>query len=171
MLHFIIFKIYEYTVRRKRLLILGEQSVVLETLKKFQDSSETLHTVTHLAFANYLEAVEKVVDEIDVVYIAGYIDSRTRLAIYEYLISNNKILYLTANMENSIVLNSHMINISDESMIQVTPLLLICWSSDCKASIGFFDGGNPINCIEPYLTIDCDTNQNRKSRSNILPSR
>lgn len=137
MLHFIIFKIYEYTVKRKRLLILGEQSVVLETLKNFQDSSETLHTVTHLAFANYLEAVEKVVDEIDVVYIAGYIDSRTRLAIYEFLISNNKILYLTANVENSIVLNSHMINISDESMIQVTPYYLSVGQAIVKRALDF----------------------------------
>lgn len=137
LVHLIIFKIYESRVQRKRLLIVGEETSVLDALKNFQASSEPLHKVTHLVFDHYLESIKKVVDEIDVVYIAGYIDSKTRLAIYEFLISHNKILYLTTNVENSIVINSHMINISDESMIQVTPYYLSVGQAAIKRVLDF----------------------------------
>lgn len=140
-IHIFIFRIYETAVKRKRLLILGQKSAVLATLKNFQDSSETLHKVTHLVFDHYLESIKKVVDEIDVVYIAGSIDSKTRLAIYEFLISHNKILYLTTNVENSIVINSHMINISDESMIQVTPYYLSVGQAAIKRVLDFLTAG------------------------------
>ncbi|HFI0374318.1 TPA: sugar transferase [Streptococcus suis] len=136
-IHIFTFRIYETAIKRKRLLILGQKSAVLATLKNFQDSSETLHKVTHLVFDHYLESIKKVVDEIDVVYIAGSIDSKTRLAIYEFLISRNKILYLTTNVENSIVINSHMINISDESMIQVTPYYLSVGQAAIKRVLDF----------------------------------
>ncbi|HFI0067850.1 TPA: sugar transferase [Streptococcus suis] len=137
LIHLTFFKIYENTVKRKRLLIVGEETSVLDALKNFQASSEPLHKVTHLVFDHYLESIKKVVDEIDVVYIAGYIDSKTRLAIYEFLISHNKILYLTTNVENSIVINSHMINISDESMIQVTPYYLSVGQAAIKRVLDF----------------------------------
>ncbi|MCK3943289.1 sugar transferase [Streptococcus suis] len=141
MIHILIFRIYETAFKRKRLLILGQKSAVLATLKNFQDSSETLHKVTHLVFDHYLESIKKVVDEVDVVYIAGYIDSKTRLAIYEFLISHNKILYLTTNVENSIVINSQMINISDESMIQVTPYYLSVGQAAIKRVLDFLTAG------------------------------
>ncbi|HFU4221299.1 TPA: sugar transferase [Streptococcus suis] len=140
-IHIFIFRIYETAFKRKRLLILGQKSAVLATLKNFQDSSETLHKVTHLVFDHYLESIKEVVDEIDVVYIAGYIDSKTRLAIYEFLISHNKILYLTTNVENSIVINSQMINISDESMIQVTPYYLSVGQAAIKRVLDFLTAG------------------------------
>ncbi|NQJ67821.1 sugar transferase [Streptococcus suis] len=137
LVHHIIFKIYERKVKIKRLLILGEESAVLKTWKNFQDSSETLHKVTHLVVNHYLESIRKVVDEIDAVYIAGDIESKTRLAIYDYLISQGKILYLTTNVENSIALNAQLMNISDESMIQVSPYYLSVGQAFVKRALDF----------------------------------
>ncbi|HEM6111855.1 TPA: sugar transferase [Streptococcus suis] len=137
LIHLTFFKIYENTVKRKRLLILGEESAVLKTLKNFQDSSETLHKITHLVTDHYLESVKKVADEIDVVYITGYIDSKIRLAIYEYLISRDKILYLSTNVENTIVINAQLMNISDESMIQVSPYYLSVGQAFVKRALDF----------------------------------
>ncbi|HFI0454053.1 TPA: sugar transferase, partial [Streptococcus suis] len=152
-IHIFIFRIYETAIKRKRLLILGQKSAVLATLKNFQDSSETLHKVTHLVFDHYLESIKEVVDEIDVVYIAGYIDSKTRLAIYEFLISHNKILYLTTNVENSIVINSQMINISDESMIQVTPYYLSVGQAVIKRFLDFLTAGVLLFLSSPIFTL------------------
>lgn len=141
LVHLIILKIYERKVKRKRLLILGEESAVLKTWKNFQDSSETLHNVTHLVVNHYLESIRKVVDEIDVVYIAGDIESKTRLAIYDYLISQGKILYLTTNLENSIALNAQLINISDESMIQLSPYYLSIGQAFVKRTLDILMAG------------------------------
>ncbi|HEL9629660.1 TPA: sugar transferase [Streptococcus suis] len=141
LVHLIILKIYERKVKRKRLLILGEESAVLKTWKNFQDSSETLHNVTHLVVNHYLESIRKVVDEIDAVYIAGDIESKTRLAIYDYLISQGKILYLTTNVENSIALNAQLINISDESMIQLSPYYLTIGQAFVKRTLDILMAG------------------------------
>lgn len=141
LIHLTFFKIYENTVKRKRLLILGEESAVLKTWKNFQDSSETLHKVTHLVVNHYLESIRKVVDEIDAVYIAGDIESKTRLAIYDYLISQGKILYLTTNLENSIALNAQLINISDESMIQLSPYYLSIGQAFVKRTLDILMAG------------------------------
>ncbi|HFR3774853.1 TPA: sugar transferase [Streptococcus suis] len=141
LVHLIILKIYERKVKRKRLLILGEESAVLKTWKNFQDSSETLHNVTHLVVNHYLESIRKVVDEIDAVYIAGDIESKTRLAIYDYLISQGKILYLTTNVENSIALNAQLINISDESMIQLSPYYLSIGQAFVKRTLDILMAG------------------------------
>lgn len=141
MVHLILFKINEGRVKRRRLLIVGGESSVLEAVRNFQTSSESLHKVTHLVVNHFLESIRKVVDEIDAVYIAGDIDSRTRLAIYDYLISQGKILYLTTNVENSIALNAQLINISDESMIQISPYYLSVGQACVKRTLDILMAG------------------------------
>lgn len=141
LVHHIIFKIYERKVKIKRLLIVGKETDVLATWKNFQASSEPLHNVTHLVVNHYLESIRKVVDEIDAVYIAGDIESKTRLAIYDYLISQGKILYLTTNVENSIALNAQLINISDESMIQISPYYLSVGQACVKRTLDILMAG------------------------------
>ncbi|HEM5122444.1 TPA: sugar transferase [Streptococcus suis] len=141
LVHHIIFKIYERKVKIKRLLIVGKETDVLATWKNFQASSEPLHNVTHLVVNHYLESIRKVVDEIDAVYIAGDIESKTRLAIYDYLISQGKILYLTTNVENAIALNAQLINISDESMIQISPYYLSVGQACVKRTLDILMAG------------------------------
>lgn len=141
LVHLIIFKIYESKVNRKRLLIVGKEADVLAAWKNFQASSEPLHKVTHLVVNNYLESIRKVVDEIDAVYIAGDIESKTRLAIYDYLISQDKILFLTTNVENSIAINAQLFNVSDESMIQLSPYCLSVGQGFVKRTLDFLMAG------------------------------
>lgn len=153
LIHLTFFKIYENTVKRKRLLILGEESAVLKTLKNFQDSSETLHKVTHLVVNHYLESIRKVVDEIDAVYIAGDIESKTRLAIYDYLISQDKILFLTTNVENSIAINAQLFNVSDESMIQLSPYCLSVGQGFVKRTLDFLMAGLLLLLSSPIFVL------------------
>ncbi|HFU3728409.1 TPA: sugar transferase [Streptococcus suis] len=153
LVHLIIFKIYERKVNRKRLLIVGKEAEVLAAWKNFQASSEPLHKVTHLVVNNYLESIRKVVDEIDAVYIAGDIESKTRLAIYDYLISQDKILFLTTNVENSIAINAQLFNVSDESMIQLSPYCLSVGQGFVKRTLDFLMAGLLLLLSSPIFVL------------------
>lgn len=153
LVHLIIFKIYESKVKRKRLLIVGKETNVLEALNNFQASNESLHKVTHLVVNHYLESIRKVVDEIDAVYIAGDIESKTRLAIYDYLISQDKILYLTTNVENSIAINAQLVNISDESMIQISPYCLSVGQAFIKRTLDLLIAGVLLLLSSPIIVL------------------
>ncbi|HEM6081983.1 TPA: sugar transferase [Streptococcus suis] len=153
LVHLIIFKIYESKVNRKRLLIVGKEAEVLAAWKNFQASSEPLHKVTHLVVNNYLESIRKVVDEIDAVYIAGDIDSGTRLAIYDYLISQDKILFLTTNVENSLAINAQLFNVSDESMIQLSPYCLSVGQGFVKRTLDFLMAGLLLLLSSPIFVL------------------
>lgn len=153
LVHLIIFKIYESKVNRKRLLIVGKEAEVLAAWKNFQASSEPLHKVTHLVVNHYLESIRKVVDEIDAVYIAGDIESKTRLAIYDYLISQDKILFLTTNVENSIAINAQLFNVSDESMIQLSPYCLSVGQGFVKRTLDFLMAGLLLLLSSPIFVL------------------
>ncbi|HEM4402189.1 TPA: sugar transferase [Streptococcus suis] len=140
-------------MNRKRLLIVGKEAEVLAAWKNFQASSEPLHKVTHLVVNHYLESIRKVVDEIDAVYIAGDIESKTRLAIYDYLISQDKILFLTTNVENSIAINAQLFNVSDESIIQLSPYCLSVGQGFVKRTVDFLMAGLLLLLSSPIFVL------------------
>ncbi|HEM5490813.1 sugar transferase [Streptococcus suis] len=119
--------IFYYFVRIAKpscVLILGKENAVYNVLKNFDNDAQPLHIVTHIVVGNYFENLKKVEEEIDIVYIAGILDPITLQGLYNYLIRKEKTIYLTSTIENSISINSQLLNISDESIIQVSPYYL-----------------------------------------------
>lgn len=64
------------------------------------------------------------IDQIDVVYLVGPIDQSEVLEIYDYLMREKKDMYLTANLESTLVRDSDLFNISDENMLRLAPYSL-----------------------------------------------
>ncbi|HEM5988849.1 TPA: sugar transferase [Streptococcus suis] len=123
-IHLGIFYFFTRIAKPSRVLVLGKENAVYNVLKTFDNNAQQLHLVTHLVIGNYFENLKKVEEEIDIVYIAGILDPITLQGLYNYLIRKEKTIYLTSTIENSISINSHLLNISDESIIQVSPYYL-----------------------------------------------
>lgn len=123
-IHLGIFYFFTRIAKPSRVLVLGKENAVYNVLKTFDNNAQQLHLVTHLVIGNYFENLKKVEEEIDIVYIAGILDPITLQELYNYLIRKEKTIYLTSTIENSISINSHLLNISDESIIQVSPYYL-----------------------------------------------
>lgn len=123
-IHLGIFYFFTRIAKPSRVLVLGKENAVYNVLKTFDNNAQQLHLVTHLVIGNYFENLKKVEEEIDIVYIAGILDPITLQGLYNYLIRKEKTIYLTSTIENSISINSQLLNISDESIIQVSPYYL-----------------------------------------------
>ena len=57
----------------------------------------------------------------DIVYLASQIEESEKLKIYDLLTSKEKKMFLNTSFENLIMVNPNMMNIEDESIIEVSP--------------------------------------------------
>lgn len=105
---------------QKTILIVGEESRVLQAVRNFSAIKNNRHKVTHVVLDNYLDNIERYVNEVDIVYLAGLVKEEKRIEIYEYLMRNNKKLFLSTEFENLMMVNPNIMNFEDESIIEVS---------------------------------------------------
>lgn len=125
----IVMFIYNYSVYllyhklrgQKRILVVGKSERVLEAVHNFDLMDSPRHKVTHVALSNYYQNVKQLADEVDTVYVTGHIDETERLKIYEYLMKQNKQLFISTEFENLMMVNPNIMNFEDESIIEVSP--------------------------------------------------
>lgn len=123
-INLIIYTYLRQEARRKKVMVVGNIKTVFGALDNFNASREPLHTIKYIVINNYLKNIERYVDDVDVVYLAGILNGEERSEIYDYLIRHDKIIYYTANVENSMVINSRLLNVTDESILKLSPYSL-----------------------------------------------
>ncbi|CZQ91207.1 bacterial sugar transferase [Trichococcus palustris] len=116
----VVFKIYQRMSGSKRVLILGMEKDVFAAVDNFTNTKSIRHVVTHVVLSDYYENVSRHLDEIDIVYLASQIEESEKLKIYDLLTSKEKKMFLNTSFENLIMVNPNMMNIEDESIIEVS---------------------------------------------------
>lgn len=116
----LVYLIYQKVRGQKHVMVVGKEERVLEALRNFSLMKNNRHTVTHAVLTDYLDNVVDLADQVDIVYLAGYIDEVQRLQIYEYLMANKKKLFLSTEFENLMMVNPNIMNFEDESIIEVS---------------------------------------------------
>lgn len=116
----LVYIIYHRVRGQKKILIIGENHRVLQAVRNFSQTKNNRHRVTHVVLSNYLENIQEYVNEVDIVYLAGIVDESQRLEIFEYLMRNNKKLFLSTEFENLMMVNPNIMNFEDESIIEVS---------------------------------------------------
>ncbi len=116
----LIFKTYQRLRGQKKILIIGPENRVLEAVKNFDLMKNRRHEVTHVILSDYFDNMKALIDSVDIVYATGYIEEKERLKIYEYLMQNNKKLFISTSFENLMMVNPNIMNFEDESIIEVS---------------------------------------------------
>lgn len=116
----LMYKLYQHLRGQKKIMIVGQENRVLEAVKNFDLMKNRRHEVTHVVLNNFFDNVKRFVNEVDIVYLTGYIDEKERLKIYEFLMQNNKKLFISTSFENLMMVNPNMMNFEDESIIEVS---------------------------------------------------
>lgn len=116
----LIYKLYHRVRGVKKVMIVGPENRVLEAVKNFEMMNNERHKVTHVVLSNYYYHIHELLDDVDIVYLTGYIDEKERLKIYEYLMRRKKKLFLSTNFENLMMVNPNIMNFEDESIIEVS---------------------------------------------------
>lgn len=116
-----VFKLYQRLSGSKRVMIVGMEKEVFEAVDNFTNTRSIRHVVTHVVLSDYYYNVRENLDNIDVVYLASQIEDAEKLRIYNLLMEKDKKFFLNTSFENLMMVRPNMMNIEDESIIEVSP--------------------------------------------------
>lgn len=116
----VVFKTYQRLSGSKRVMIVGMEREVFAAVDNFNNSKSIRHIVTHVVLSDYYENVRENLEEIDIVYLASQIEESEKLRIYDLLMQQDKKFFLNTSFENLVMVNPNMMNIEDESIIEVS---------------------------------------------------
>ena len=115
----LVFKTYQRLGGSKRVMIVGMEKEVFAAVDNFTNTKSVRHLVTHVVLSDYYENVKKNLQNIDIVYLASQIEEPEKLRIYDLLMQEDKKFFLNTSFENLVMVNPNMMNIEDESIIEV----------------------------------------------------
>lgn len=149
----IIFTYLSKVSKRKKVLVMGEAKAVFEALDNFNASKEPLHSISYIVIGNYMSHLKDVIDQVDVVYMAGILDHNESSQVYNYLIRKDKTIYYTANIENTVVINSRLLSITDESIIKLSPYSLTIAQATVKRAFDILASLTFLILFSPILIL------------------
>lgn len=116
----ITYKLYVRVSGSKKIIVLGNYNDVLEAYQNISASKNQRHKIISLIVSNFYENLKSEIDQGDIVYIASEISTEEKTLISDYTIRSNKKLFLKADFPNLLLINPNVMNIEDESVIEVS---------------------------------------------------
>lgn len=116
----IIFRLYLKFSGIKKVMVVGEESKVVSAVMNFNQAKNERHKIAFVAVDNFFKNIQDNLNKFDIVYIASQIDEKEKIDIYDLLIKNEKKIFLNTSFENLILVNPNIMNIEDESIIEVS---------------------------------------------------
>lgn len=104
----------------KKVAIVGSKEKVASAIRNFDSEKNNRHKVVCGIISNYTEHVTKIIDDVDIVYLANEIAEKEKLAIYELVTRKEKKLFLPTTFDNLIMIRPNMMNFEDESIIEAS---------------------------------------------------
>lgn len=117
----IAYLLYHKIRGKKHVMVVGQEHRALEAVRNFDMMSNRRHEVTHVVLSNYYYHVRELSDSVDIVYLTGHIEEAERIKIYDYLMRENKKLFISTEFHNLMMVNPNIMNFEDESIIEVSP--------------------------------------------------
>jgi exopolysaccharide biosynthesis polyprenyl glycosylphosphotransferase len=115
----IVFQLYVKLDGTKKVMVVGNEINCKRALFNFNQSKNNRHVMTHVVLHNYFHNIEKNIDDVDIVYVTENVAEDERTKIYELVIRKNKQLFLSTTFENLTLINPNIMNIEDESIIEI----------------------------------------------------
>lgn len=150
---FIVFHFYEKVDGTKRVMVVGEEAACRKAIYNFEQSKNARHKITHAVMNDYFQNIKKYMDEVDIIYLADYLKEDEKLAIYDYLIRNDKKLFLNTSFENLVLVNPNIMSIEDESIIEASHFRISPENDIVKRVIDILVSGLMLIVASPILVI------------------
>lgn len=115
---FLVFKLYEKVDGTKKVMVVGNEEACKKAIYNFKQAKNQRHKITQAVTGNYFENIKSHMDEVDIVYLAEQLDEK--LKIYDLMIRRDKKLFLPTSFENLVMVSPNIMNIEDESVIEVS---------------------------------------------------
>ncbi|MGG5316770.1 sugar transferase [Enterococcus sp. AZ072] len=115
-----VYKLYMRLGSDKKVVIVGREKDVASAVQNFSTHKNNKHKVSAVIIGNCYENLVKLIDEIDIVYLASKLDEEEKIKIYQLVTRKDKKLFLNTTFENLITINANIMNFEDESIIEST---------------------------------------------------
>jgi exopolysaccharide biosynthesis polyprenyl glycosylphosphotransferase len=102
----------------KKVMVVGSLEACKKAVFNFGNAKNRRHTITLAVTDNYYENIKNNMDKVDIVYLAE--DLKDKLKIYDLMIRKDKKIFLQTSFENMVMVNPNIMNIEDESLIEVS---------------------------------------------------
>lgn len=149
----LVFKLYERISGTKKVMVVGEEAHIKETVHNFENAKNKRHKVTSIVLDNYYENILKHLETVDIVYLASNITHAERLKIYELLIRKNKNIFVNTSFEHLVLVNPNIMNIEDESVIELSNFMISPEFDLIKRVIDFLIALIMITLTSPLMII------------------
>lgn len=116
----IVYKIYERFSGSKKVMVVGHEKDIKNAVFNIGQAKSKRHIVEYAVVSDYYNNVKQNLDKVDIVYLASDIDKDEKSKIYDLLVFEKKKLFLTTSFENLLLVNPNIMNIEDESIIEVS---------------------------------------------------
>ncbi|MGO2891447.1 sugar transferase [Enterococcus devriesei] len=114
----IIYKLYLKLSADKKVTILGYEKDVAPAIQNFSSQKNNKHKVQSIILDHFHENLEKIIDDVDIVYLASEIDETEKISVYQLVTKTEKKLFLNTTFENLVTINPNIMNFEDESIIE-----------------------------------------------------
>lgn len=116
----LVYKIYEKISGSKKVMVVGTKEQVASAIFNFENAKSKRHKVTIAVLSDFYKNIANNFNKVDIVYVASKIDNDEKIRIYDLLIKEGKKLFINTNFENLILVNPNIMNIEDESIIEIS---------------------------------------------------
>lgn len=116
----VVYKVYERFSGSKKVMVVGHEKDIKNAVFNIGQAKSNRHIVEYAVVSDYYNNVKQNLDRVDIVYLASDIDKVEKSKIYDLLVFEKKKLFLTTSFENLLLVNPNIMNIEDESIIEVS---------------------------------------------------
>lgn len=116
----IVYKFYERFSGSKQVMVVGTEKDIKNAIFNIGNAKSKRHIVKYAVISNYYTNVKKYLDEVDIVYLASGLSEQEKENIYNLLVREKKKLFLTTSFDNLLLVNPNIMNIEDESIIEIS---------------------------------------------------
>ncbi|MGG5309177.1 sugar transferase [Enterococcus mundtii] len=116
----LVYKLYLRVSKDKKVIIIGLEKDVAPAIQNFQSKKNNKHKVEAVIVDHYYKNVKKMIDSIDIIYIASHIEEKEKTKIYQLITKKEKKLFLNTTFENLTMINPNIMNFEDESIIEAS---------------------------------------------------
>lgn len=149
----LVYKLYEKISGSKKVMIVGDPYSIRESIGNFQNAKNKRHTVTHAVTGNYYKNILNLLNDVDIVYLSTGISHSDTVKIYDLLVRERKNIFVTTSFENLVLVRPNIMNIEDESVIELSNFQIAPEFDLIKRIFDIFISGIMIIITSPIMLI------------------
>lgn len=116
----VVYKLYEQINGKEKVMVVGTEENCNRAVRNFEGARNDIYKISDVVYDHFYENIKRNLDQIDVVYLTEDIPEEEQKEILSLLTQKEKQIFLSSKFENLTLLNANIMNIEDETLLELT---------------------------------------------------